>query len=330
MPTPRSESAIIASIQRTFGRKASRELIVGIGDDAAIVRVGPNRLWAISTDAFLEGNHFLTRWHSPEDVGYKALARSASDLAAVGAAPRFFAMNLALPRTFAGSWLAGFLRGISGAARRFGIVLIGGDTTRPLRLPAFSANLMVIGELAGYPPLLRSGARPGDILFLSGTAGAAQLGLELLRKGLGRRRQMRTLLRQHLRPEPRLALGAWLARHRLATAMLDTSDGLSCDLRNLCAASGVGAQVRWDDLPLVQVPDALRRLKLNVREMAVHGGDDYELLFTVAPRNLKRVPQQFKGVPLTPIGRITRKKTILIEEGGHSSRLRPRGWDPFR
>jgi len=333
MPAPRSESAILAFIRRAFpsgSAGVSSPLIVGMGDDAAIIRIGRSRLLAISTDAFLEGNHFLAGMHSPQDIGYKALARAVSDLAAVGATPCFFTMNLALPEKFAGAWLAQFLAGMAGAARRFGITLMGGDTTRPLLRPTFGANFTVFGELNGYPPVLRGGARPGDTIFLSGVAGAAQLGWELLRRGGVGQQPWRALLRRHLRPEPRLALGQWLARRGLATAMIDTSDGLSTDLKNLCAASKVGARIRSEDLPVVKIPQALRRCRFNPREMALHGGDDYELLFTVAPRHRSKIPRTFQGVLLTHIGCITRDKKILLEEGGKGRALPAQGWDPFR
>jgi len=331
MPAPASESALVEIIRRKFAlRGQSRGLAVGMGDDAAIFQIAPGRLWAISTDAFLEGNHFSHRWHQPQEAGYKALARAVSDLAAMGARPKYFTMNLAVPAKLAGRWLNHFLNGVRQAARRYRMNLIGGDTTRPLAHGFFSANFMVMGELAGYQPVLRSGARPGDILYLSGLAGGAQLGLEMIKKGAGRNQRTRALLRRHLRPEPRLELGEWLARQKLATAMIDTSDGLSTDLQNLCAASGVGATLSAASLPVVAIPAELRRLALHPVRLGLHGGDDYELLFAVRPRDAQRIPAYFKKVPLTRIGRITHGAKITMDTAGKIQPLRASGWDPFR
>ncbi len=329
MPSANSEARVIQSLIRAFPAGLRQpQLVTGIGDDCAIVRVAPGRLWAISTDAFHEGVHFLPRIHAPADVGYKALARAVSDLAAVGARPRYFLMNIALGRSSNAVWLGKFSRGMARAAREFGIVLIGGDTTRSAS-GGFSANLTVIGELTGYQPILRRGARPGDILFLSGIAGAAQLGLELARRG-HRSAKSRRGMDRHLRPLPRLALGAWLAQKKLATAMIDTSDGISTDVGNLCAASGVGAVLVRDRLPIVQIPAALQALRLNPYELALHGGDDYELLFSVSFRNAGKIPAHFKGVPLTRIGMVTAEKRIVLLEPRTSHRLKRGGWDPFR
>lgn len=328
MPTERE---IIALIARAFRarRVPARGVIAGIGDDAAILRIG-NAAWAISTDAFIEDTHFLSAVHAPEIAGYKALARSVSDLAAVGATPRFFLLNLALPRARSSAWLRDFSRGMARAARRFRIQLIGGDTTPARKACGVSANLCVLGEIGRGLPILRSGARPGDIIFVSGTTGAAQLGLALVLRELWRDPRWRPLLRRHLRPEPRIELGKWLAGGKLATAMIDTSDGLSTDVANLCAASNVGALVSVHDLPAVRVPLALQNRGFDAEAMALHGGDDYELLFTVAPRNLRRIPKHWKGVPLTVIGKITREKTIFVEKHGKKRALRHGGWDPFR
>jgi thiamine-monophosphate kinase len=327
----RSERAIIASIARAFratGRGAPG-VFAGMGDDAAILRLGQS-LWAVSTDACVEGAHFLSGLHAPEDSGYKALARSVSDLAAVGATPRYFLMNLAVPPARTGAWLRRFTAGMARAARFLDMHLIGGDTTAAPQHAPVSANLCVLGEIQGGRPVLRCGARPGDILFLSGVAGAAQLGLELVRRNLHRRARYRNLLRRHLHPEPRIALGQWLAQHKLATAMIDTSDGLSTDLFNLCSAGRVGAEIDLARLTKPRVPAELLRKKFSPEEMALHGGDDYELLFAVRAEYSARIPARFKGVPLTTIGRITAGSVIRVREGGKLRTLLPRGWDPFR
>ena len=333
------ESSIIARLSRNIpsclGWMDSREVPVGIGDDAAVVRPRSGGDWVFSTDAFIEGRHFLSRAHPPHAVGYKALARAVSDLAAMGAAPRYFLLTLALPAGRTGSWLERFARGMGHAARRFGMRLIGGDVSRA---DCVGAALTVIGEAPHKRVLARRGARPGDALYVSGRLGAAQTGLEiLLRSGAaaGARAARSVVLRRQLYPEPRLALGQWLAAQRLASAAMDISDGLSTDLSRLCAAGGVGAVVHAGSLPLAGSESlrsrGARRSRHDAADLrrALHGGEDYELLFTVRPRLVTRMPREFRGVPLTRIGEIAARRAILLERDGRMQVLRPLGWDHF-
>jgi thiamine-monophosphate kinase len=284
----------------------------------------------LTTDAFLENVHFLLRAHPPEAVGYKALARATSDLAAMGARPLYFLLSLALPLSCTGKWFDRFLEGMSLAARSFGLVLAGGDTTRS---PLAGINLTVIGEVTPGKAVLRSGARPGNLICVSGTLGGAELGLRLLQRGLHKRRKRKwkRLLQKHLHPEPRLALGQWLAKSGRVTAMIDTSDGLSTDLAHICQASGVGANVWADRIPKVSVPSDVQKLGLDPLRLALDGGEDYELLFTVPKRLAQHLPRAVYGVPITIIGEITREKRILlIDDAGRTKAFRARGWDPFR
>ena len=225
---------------RPNGRSLPVGLRLGIGDDAAVIRPMGQADWVWTCDAFLENVHFLAHAHPPQAVGFKALARATSDLAAMGARPRFFLLSLALPPSRTGGWLKGFLAGMARAARQLGLVLAGGDTSQHATV---AISVSVLGEIAPGCAVTRSGARPGDRLYVTGRLGAAQLGLELILRGLYRRAGFRPLLRRHLYPELRLAFGQWLARRRLASAMIDTSDGLSTDLGHICEASGAGARV---------------------------------------------------------------------------------------
>jgi len=214
------------------------------------------------------------------------------------------------------------------AARRFGLVLAGGDTTN---YPAVMASLTVVGEVRRGRAVLRSGARPGDLLCVSGRLGEAELGLRLVRKKLHRQKRWAGLLKKHFYPEPRLALGEWLAARRLASSLIDTSDGLSTDLGHICSASGVGAKVWAKKLPCVRIPRGLQRLGLDPLRLALHGGEDYELLFTVPRRFAGRLPGKAGGVSVTVIGEITReKKVVVIRPDGRNTRLAAEGWDPFR
>jgi thiamine-monophosphate kinase len=288
--------------------------------------LGAGKEWVVTTDAFLENVHFMQGIHPAEAVGYKALARAASDIAAMGARARYF--FLTLPDACTGAWLGGFLKGMGRAARRFGLTLAGGDTTK---YPLFTASLTVMGEIQRGRGILRSGARPGDLLCVSGRLGEAELGLRLALRKLHKRKSWASQLKKHFFPEPRLAVGEWLAARRWATSMIDVSDGLSTDLEHLCKASRVGAVVWAPKIPVVKIPKEFQRLGLDPLHLALDGGEDYELLFTVPKKFSGRLPRKIEGVPVTIIGEITRgKKVVLIGPDGKSDLLQPRGWDPFR
>jgi thiamine-monophosphate kinase len=321
-----SEKQLIERAGRKLTSRGSAGLRVGPGDDAAVVRPKPGVEWVLTTDAFLENVHFLLRVHGPDAVGYKALARATSDLAAMGARPLYFLLSLALPPSCTGKWFDGFLAGMARAARCFGLTLAGGDTTRS---PLAAINLTLIGEVGRGQAVLRSGALPGHLICVSGTPGEAELGLQLLkRRGP---KVSKKLLQKHLYPEPRLQLGKWLAKNRRATAMIDTSDGLSTDLQHLCDASGVGAKLWAAKIPKGMVPSLASRIGLDPLRLALDGGDDYELLFTVSKRFGRHLPRAVGGVPITVIGEITRQKRIVfVDESGRIRKLQARGWDPFR
>lgn len=322
-----SENQLIERVCRKF-HLGTGLVRTGIGDDAAVIRPSPRTEWVVTTDAFLEDVHFLRRFHPPKAVGYKALARATSDIAAMGARPRYFLLSLALPDSCTGKWLDEFLGGMALAARRFGLSLVGGDTTKHRTV---MASLTVIGEIDSGRAILRSGARPGDLLYVSGRLGEAELGLRLVLKGLHTKKRWQKLVKKHLYPEPHLALGQWLVARRLATSMIDTSDGLSTDLGHICKSSGVGAVVWADKIPLANVPPDMKRQGLDATQLALDGGEDYELLFTVPKRFARRLPGIVAGVPVTFIGEITTGKEIaLIDLRGRRMPLRPGGWDPFR
>jgi thiamine-monophosphate kinase len=324
------ETGLLERIRDTNSHSGIRNsgLSLAIGDDAALFKGSRGSDQILTCDWFLEGTHFLRGSHPPDAVGWKCLARAVSDVAAMGGVPRCFLLSLALPGTHAGSWLDQFLRGLRRAARRFGCMLAGGDTTRRQNI---LINVTVVGEVRSGWAVLRSHARPRDIVFLSGRLGEAELGLRLLRKGKGPINSRDLLLQKHLYPEPRLALGHWLAEKRLASAMMDLSDGLSTDLPRLCAASGVGTRIEMCKIPAVRVPQRLGTRSHDPLDLALHGGDDYELLFTVPPRKWKQIPRSFHGIPITAIGEITQKRTLLlVDRSGLEVPLPNRGWDPFR
>jgi thiamine-monophosphate kinase len=306
-------------------------IVLGIGDDAALFAPRRGYETILTCDWFLEGTHFLLEKHPPDAVGWKCLARAVSDIAAMGGEPRFFLLSLALLETHTGRWLDAFLTGLRRAAQKFRCPLAGGDTTRQRGI---SINVTVAGEVRTGRAVLRSGARPGDILYVSGRLGEAEWGLRELR-GKSRRDKNAAALKKHLCPEPRLVLGRWLSGSRMAAAMMDLSDGLSTDLPRLCAASGVGTRIEAAEIPTVEVGSRRGVKNLDPLDLALNlaldGGDDYELLFAVRPDKARRMPQVFHGIPLTAIGVITRERSLtLVRRDGGEEPLRARGWDPFR
>jgi len=342
------EDQLIERIRRAIPSHEHGPLRLGIGDDAAVISPRKGFEWVLSCDAFLEGVHFLANRHPADSVGFKTLARATSDLAAMGAQPRLFLLTLSLPPSRTGKWLEGFLRGMGRAARQLGIRIAGGDSTKSARI---SVSITVLGEVGRGFAVRRSGARPGDILCVSGRLGGAELGLKMVESGAlktsnwnekepnSNEKHRSRLLQPHLYPQIRVALGAWLAARRVASAMIDISDGLSIDLARLCAASGVGARIWADRIPRVEIPGGktgrsvfklLAKMESSPLQMALHGGDDYELLFAVPRRQMRRLRGAPGSAEIVAIGEIERgAKITLVGDGGRARILRPGGWDPF-
>ena len=340
----RDESEFVRWLQARAPRGDSH-LKLGIGDDAAVVEVRRGHELILTTDMSIEGVHFSSRLHSPRSVGHRALARSLSDIAAMGGVPRYALVSLALSRRATRAWVAALYEGLVELARGFGVTIIGGDTAV---VPITTMiDVQVAAEARRGRALGRSGAQPGELLYVSGRLGLAALGLRLLEsqprgRASGKVARVRTpgasrlpwvvpacaseAIQAHLYPQPQCVLGSYLAARRLATAMIDLSDGLSTDLNRLCEASGVGARVWTERLPRPYLEDPHDSLQL-----ALHGGEDYQLLFTVDPCQASRLPARLRGIPLHPIGEITRaKKVVLHQATGREETLRPRGYDHFR
>lgn len=313
-------------------------LSLGIGDDAAIV--GPPRGCdlVLTTDLSLEGVHFRLDLHPPGSVGQRALARALSDLAAMGARPRFALLSLAIPRTTRRTWISAFYDGLGRLAKSQGVTLIGGDTA-VTGSGAVVADVVAIGEVRHRQALCRRGARPGDSVYVTGRLGLSALGLALLRSksrastgasGANNlpARDRRAALQAHLHPEPRCRLGMALARRGLASAVIDVSDGFARDLGRLCDASGCGATIWEDCLPLVNLKETSDATLL---ELGLYGGEDYEVIFTVPRRRLSQVPRAIGGVALHRIGEIRRGRGLtLVGRGGEAISIEARGYDHFR
>lgn len=298
------EVEFIERIRKRVAPAGAGGIALGIGDDCAIFRPrGAVEDLLISTDMLIEDAHFRRDTHRAADVGWKALARGLSDLAAMGAEPRFCLLSLALPPWADRRWTDGFYRGFLRLAAREGAPLIGGDLARAEK---GMCDVVVCGAAPRGRALRRDGARSGDAIYVSGALGGSALGLAT---GRGR------AWRRHLRPEPRLALGRFLRERLRATAAMDLSDGISLDLLRLCLASKLSAEIG----PPPIFPGA-------TLEQALHGGEDYELLFTVPPRT--PVPARFEDLPLTRIGQMRAGKPGAVMLDG--APLPPLGWDHLR
>lgn len=311
--------------------KVSSALRLGIGDDCALLRLRAGKELAITTDLSIEGRHFRLDWHPPESIGHRTLARGLSDLAAMGAKPVAAFLSLGLPRelTIAGDgspaqlkpWVERFLDGLLALAAEHDVPLAGGDLAES---PIAIADIVLTGAVPSGKALLRSGARPGDRIYVTGSLGGAAAELAALGKSP---RDFMTATKAsnaapHLYPQPRIAQGLWLRKRGLASAAMDLSDGLSTDLGRLCEESGVAAEIEAALLPLGHGATL---------EAALHGGEDYELLFTAAAS--AKIPSKIAGVAITAIGRVLNAKkrqplAVLITEAGRQA-LEPRGWEHF-
>jgi thiamine-monophosphate kinase len=323
----RNETDFVRWLRGLVAKDKGR-LKLGIGDDAALIEVARGNQVILTTDLSIEGVHFLRRLHPPRAVGHRALARALSDIAAMGGTPRFALISLAIARRTSRVWVREFYAGLLALAGRLGVALIGGDTA--MAADGVSIDVVAVGEVARGSALRRRGARPGDQIFVSGRLGKSGLGLRLLRSGRAQKAASAgAALQAHLYPEPRCGLGRYLSERRLASACIDVSDGLSTDLAHLCDASGLGARIWASRIPLPETPAP--RGRINLLQLALHGGEDYELLFSVPPRRVSKIPRKFQGVTLHWIGEISRSKGLaLVQRDGKSVPLSPAGHDHFR
>ncbi|MBO0912156.1 MAG: thiamine-phosphate kinase [Acidobacteria bacterium] len=296
-------------------------VIAGIGDDCAVFRFSQDRDLVLTTDFSLEGVHFRREWHSPESAGHRCLARGLSDIAAMGAEPDLVFLSLGLPGDLPQQWADGFLSGLLKLAERFRVSLAGGDTAES---PAgIFADIVVVGSLPKGKAVLRSGAKPGDRIYVTGALGESAAAVERLYSATGKVEFDR--FPRHFFPLPRVRQARFLSARKIPSAMIDISDGLSTDLGHICQQSGAGAEIWESAIPRAKLPGRKERVRA---ELALHGGEDYELLFTARPR--LRVPRLVLGVPVTCIGEITRRrKMLLVGENGARSVLGPAGWEYF-
>ena len=312
----------------------------GIGDDAAVFHTAAGKESVITADLLVEEIDFRRTTAPPLLLGHKALAVSLSDIAAMGARPRWSLISIGVPEDVweTPEFVDQFYEGLAALANRYDVKLIGGDTSRTPEKVVIDS--IVLGQCNTGQAVKRAGAQPGDQIFVTGTLGGAAAGLRLIERGAHLAEQNladddsqkidHVLLRQ-LRPEPRVGWGIVLGEERLATSMIDISDGLSSDLNHLCAASGVGALIESSLLPIDhQVVELCGRRALDPLQLALHGGEDFELLFTVRAEDVGRLPRRVDGTQITRIGEVrSHAEGVKIAEGPRIWELNPGGWKHF-
>lgn len=324
------ELSILKKIRTRESAKSFVSLALGIGDDCALLQQKKDEQIAVTTDLSIEGRHFLLEWHQPEVVGYRTLARGLSDLAAMGARPLGAFLSLGLPRELTRatgrrtSWLDRFLDGFLSLADAHKTPLAGGDLAEARFVVA---DIVLVGGVPKGRALLRSGAKAGDAIYVTGSLGGSAAGLDRLQrfasgKNLSPKKLSDPLIARHFSPFPRLAQGQWLQRHGAASAAIDLSDGLSTDLAHLCEESQLAAEIDPTQLPIAPGATLLQ---------ALHGGEDYELLFTASASI--RMPRSIAGVGITKIGRMVRHKAsrpmMLLNDGASEQPLVSHGWQHF-
>ena len=332
----KSEFDFIAALKQRVAASGlkSESLIAALGDDAAVFRSSAGKETVISADLLVEDIDFRRTTTPPFLLGHKALAVSLSDIAAMGARPLWSLISIGVPEdVWQTEFVNPFYDGLLELANHYGVQLIGGDTSRTNE--SIVIDSVVVGECATGKAVMRSGATPGDQIFVTGSLGAAAAGLRLIERGAhladeDSQKLDHVLIRQ-LRPEPRVGWGIVLGEERLATSMIDLSDGLSSDLNHLCEASGVGALIDSSLLPIHnRVVELCGRRALDPLQLALHGGEDFELLFTVKTADVARLPRRVDGVELKRIGEVSKASDgVRISEGPRIWDLKPGGWKHF-
>jgi thiamine-monophosphate kinase len=293
-------------------------VITGIGDDAAVLRMPPEHDILVTTDFTIENVHFRRRWHQPRVVGWRCLTRGLSDIAAMGGEPQAAFLSLAVASDVPQRWVDRFVRGLLGLAKEFNVPLAGGDTAQAAN--GIQADIVVIGSVPKGTAVLRSGAKPGEEIYVTADLGGSAWALARLANGM----PVEAGYSRHFHPMARVAVGRWLREHEMTSAMIDISDGLSTDLEHICEESRVGAEIEAATIPRAPTGQGKKLVGL---EFALHGGDDYELLFTSS----RAVPAKIEGVRVTRIGRTTRALGMkLVDADGKARKLEAQGWEHFR
>jgi len=315
------EDRFIDYLSQTFSVK--KEGILGIGDDCAVIPFDDKRSYLVTTDALVEGVHFLKEQISPLTLGVKTVAVNVSDIVAMGGTPRYAFLSIAIPAGTEQVWLTSFIQGIKEACEKWGISLLGGDTVGSKR--DLFLNLTLVGTAATDHIKYRSGAKVNDIICVSGYLGDSAAGLKVLGASLSSSQANDQLIYSHFHPQPNPEEGKWLAMRHEVHAMMDLSDGLHCDLTRLLKASNCGAVIEMQSIPLSEpLQEVSARKGWNAMEIAIAGGEDYCLLLTVDKESFKQLESAFLTAfkePLYPIGWITDSRVLEYQENGRSMNI---------
>ncbi len=317
------EKELIAGIRKDFGIESPEAVELGIGDDAAVIKSGEKKL-VLTKDLLIEDVHFVFSSHPPALLGRKSLSINLSDIAAMGCTPKYALLGLGLPVNVKVEWVQEYFSGFRETALEYNTTLIGGDVTQADKVVI---SISLIGEGEMY--IRRGGAKPGDLLFVSGTLGDSAQGLILSKQGIGLGEGLNTdfLLRAFFDPVPQVSLGEKLAELKLASALIDISDGLSVDLKHICEESNSGAEIELNRIP---ISPELRSVREDSVDLALQGGEDYQLLFAVPPEKEKQVSNLFSKFKITKIGRIISGRDIFINgKNGTRKLLEIKGYQHF-
>jgi thiamine-monophosphate kinase len=296
----------------TRGKPAGKHVIRGIGDDCAVIKYTKDQYQLITTDMMVEGDHFSLDWYSPYQVGMKLMEVNVSDIVSMGGTPAYAFISLCLPGTTTVEFMDEFYKGLYASAARYGVHLLGGDTTHGRN---YVFNLTLLGHVPKNLLRLRSGAKKGDLICVTGTLGGSTAGLRLLQQGL------EGYTDDHLNPRSRTtAEAARIAR--LAHAMIDVSDGLASEVTHICNESNCGACIHYDTIPLsAHTLESARLLDEDPREFALYGGEDFELVFTLRETDIPELKKQFTD--FTVVGHIAEKKTgVYLLKNGQKQALK--------
>ncbi len=334
------EFDLIKRIRSGLGFK-NKGVVVGIGDDSAAVRLTKGLLLIATTDSLIEGIHFKSDTISSSQLGRKSVAVNVSDIAAMGGIPCYLLISIGIPPSLSVEYIDGFYDGIREATESYNVVVVGGDTFGSDNRLIIS--ITILGEIEEEYLVRRRGAKVGDKIFVTGSLGDSALGLEILESGISDNRPVKAtqrtihideIISRHILPTPRLEEGRLLATKRLASAMIDTSDGLASDLRRICEESAVGARIYLKKIPISEaVNDIAFSRDKSPFDYALYGGEDYELLFTVREDMVADMPRHWEGMknPIKEIGEIIEEDEgiLIIDEAHNISPLTREGYDHF-
>jgi len=329
------EFTLIERIRKILPAAGDKDLLVDIGDDTAVIRIDDRRAMLLTCDIQVEGIHFRFEHITPYQLGRRSMAVNLSDIGAMGGKPTYALVSLGLPPGFPVASCDRLFEGMRDELEPHRAWIVGGNLARTKDV--LVVDITLLGEADLLRVVTRGGARPGDRIFVTGNVGASGAGFQVL-AAFGKRfpARYKELVERHLSPTPRVDLGQRIARAGIATAMIDLSDGVAGDLYHICTRSGVGAQIREDRLPLPErIGEIAEKSGRSAIDLALHSGEDYELLFTVPPRIPADTVQSVfgeSGVPVTEIGTIVERDDgySLVDSRGNRNPLRPTGWDHFR